>query len=80
MDLYPIICEAHYFYEPSKEERTSYHPVYAASLAEATALIEEYYGQELNSVHSYYADGVGTLFEISESLKNLYINKGATLD
>lgn len=82
MDLFPIICEAHYFDEIHSENRTSYHPLHAASLAEATAFIEEYYGQELNSVHCYYADGIGTLFEISESLKNFYLNNnhGVMLD
>ena len=77
-DFYPIIAKVTY-YDINNSLRTTYHPLYAASLADAVKIIEQYYGQELDAVAVQYADIENTLFEISESLANYYCKEGAFL-
>ena len=66
MAKYPMIAAAHWYDEITNSNKVSYHPLYASTLAKATAMIEKFYGETLESVEIFHIDGENILFEITK--------------
>ena len=77
-DFLPIVATVSY-YDIENTIQVRHHPLYAASLSDAVQMMEEYYGQELETVSVAYADCVNTYFDIPDDLATRYIKEGAIL-
>lgn len=83
--MFPFVCGVRYLpicLDP-KQEVTEQHTnvlVYASTFSEATAQVEEYFGDELIAVTLEAVADTGTLFEVSDEIANsLTLGEGSCI-
>lgn len=58
----------------------NYHGIYASSFADAAKQMENYYGNDIESLEIWCVDDEESIFYLPDDLAQTYIEKGTYLD
>lgn len=81
----PYVARVNYYddmcgHNEEQRHKHNYHGIYASTFADAVKQVEDYYGNDIESLEIWCVDDEESIFYLPDDLAQTYIQKGTYLD